>query len=212
MKKFFKGLLILIGLLVLLFLLVPAILPVHTHVERSVEIDASPEEVFTVLADFHQYKHYDPWGSKDPTNQVTITGEGVGAMYEWKGEGAAGSGKTTQMVLDSPRLIETDIEMYEPMQATFDSDWKLQPTDNGTKVTWTYDQDLTYFSRYFGLMMDSMLGPDFERGLKSLKEYVEKNEPESESDPEPVLDVDEPTADGPEPDSSEPNSNNPAEK
>lgn len=192
MKKFFKGLLVVLGILVLLFLLVPAFLPAHTHVERSIEIDRSPEEVFDVVSDFHQFEHYDPWGSEDPTNKVTITGEGVGATYEWKGD-KAGSGKTTHTVLEDPKLVETEIEMYEPMMDSFSSDYILEPSGEGTNVTWNFDQDLTYFARYFGLMMDGMLGAQFEQGLKNLKEYVEQKEPMQK--PESKNDSDEPNQD-----------------
>jgi effector-binding domain-containing protein len=60
---------------------------------------------------------------------------------------------------------------FEPASASFE----LSETENGTKVVWTYDQDmgLDIIGRYIGLMMDKMLGPDYESGLASLKNMIE---------------------------------------
>lgn len=51
----------------------------------------------------------------------------------------------------------------------------LVETDNGTQVTWRDYGDVGFnpVNRYFAVMMDSMIGPDFEAGLANLKNVVE---------------------------------------
>ena len=51
------------------------------------------------------------------------------------------------------------------------------PDGSGTRVTWTNEGDMgaNPVNRYFGLMMDSMVGPDFEAGLKNLKALAERD-------------------------------------
>ena len=52
--------------------------------------------------------------------------------------------------------------------------WSFEPTANGTRVTWADSGELPYpIGRYFGLGLESMLGPQFEHGLESLKARVE---------------------------------------
>ena len=43
------------------------------------------------------------------------------------------------------------------------------------KVTWFNQGDLGWnpVSRYFGLLMDKMMGPDFEEGLENLRRKAE---------------------------------------
>jgi hypothetical protein len=45
-----------------------------------------------------------------------------------------------------------------------------------TKVTWTMDMDngLNPFRRWMGLFMDKMIGPDFEKGLTTMKNTCEQ--------------------------------------
>ncbi|VAW34804.1 hypothetical protein MNBD_GAMMA01-1167, partial [hydrothermal vent metagenome] len=58
-----------------------------------------------------------------------------------------------------------------PAYATISLDSK----DNGTKVSWVFENDFGYniFYRYFGLVLEDMIAPDYEKGLQNLKRYVE---------------------------------------
>jgi len=52
----------------------------------------------------------------------------------------------------------------------------LVPDGAGTRVTWTNEGDMggSPINRYLGLLMDRMVGPDFEGGLTNLKGLAEK--------------------------------------
>jgi hypothetical protein len=51
----------------------------------------------------------------------------------------------------------------------------LEPAGESIRVTWSNEGDLgaNPINRYFGLMMDRMMGPDFEEGLNNLKRTIE---------------------------------------
>lgn len=51
----------------------------------------------------------------------------------------------------------------------------LTPTDKGTIVTWTDEGEvgMNPVDRYFVLMIDGLIGPDFEMGLENLKTVIE---------------------------------------
>jgi carbon monoxide dehydrogenase subunit G len=53
---------------------------------------------------------------------------------------------------------------------------RLTPEGEGTRVTWTNEGDMggNPVNRYFGLLMDRMVGPDFEAGLANLKAAAER--------------------------------------
>jgi hypothetical protein len=51
----------------------------------------------------------------------------------------------------------------------------IEPQGEAVKVTWHNGGHLGYnpVNRYFGLLMDKMMGPDFEKGLSNLKLIAE---------------------------------------
>ena len=55
----------------------------------------------------------------------------------------------------------------------------LVPEGTGTRVTWTLDTDFSgsLIGRYFGLALDRMVGPDYEKGLAQLKAVAEATTP-----------------------------------
>ncbi len=66
------------------------------------------------------------------------------------------------------------MDFYKPMNGEGMVHWITNPKDESkTEMVWTFDQDLSYFQRYFGLMMDSMMGKHFEKGLLNFKTLVE---------------------------------------
>ena len=172
LKKFVLGFLAVLGLLIAAFLLVPAVLPPDLHVERSIEIQRSPEDIYAVVSDLHQYKSWDPFSDEDPTIKTTLTGEGADTVYEWLGD-QAGQGRIKIEKLEPPRSVNTRIQMLKPMEDEFVAGWILTPAVDGTRITWTFDQRVAYLKRWMRLAMDGMLGPAFDRGLNKLKTKME---------------------------------------
>jgi len=61
------------------------------------------------------------------------------------------------------------------MKGLSEAQFKLEPVDPGTKITWLFDTILTNpVEKYFGLMMDDWVGQSYDKGLKRLKALVEK--------------------------------------
>jgi hypothetical protein len=53
----------------------------------------------------------------------------------------------------------------------------LSEDSAGTRVLWTLDTHFgaNPFMRYFGLFLDTFVGPSYEQGLAQLKTYVEND-------------------------------------
>jgi ribosome-associated toxin RatA of RatAB toxin-antitoxin module len=173
LKKIAKWMLIAVGALVAIVIIVPVFLPKHAHVERSMVINKPPEEVYAVVSDLNQYRSWDPWSDQDSTSKAEVTGSGVGAVYSWKGD-ATGEGSMTVDSLEPSRSVQVSMRMIKPMEDQFKAGWQLEPSGEGTRITWTFDQDLSYFQRWIGLGMDTLLGPSFDTGLNKLKANLEK--------------------------------------
>jgi uncharacterized protein YndB with AHSA1/START domain len=168
-----KKILTVVGILILLVLIVPAFLPSKFSMSRSIEINAPVNTVFTRLTDLNEYVKWNPFPEEDPTNTADVSGTGVGSSLIWKGE-KTGEGKMTIASIEPEKKIAVKMDFYKPMSGEGMVHWITEPkSDSATEMVWTFDQDLTYFMRYFGLVMDKMMGKHFEKGLLNYKTLVE---------------------------------------
>ncbi len=173
--KFLKWLGIVLASIIALILLIPLFLPSDFHVERSTEIERSPEIVFQTAVDMNQRANWDPWLEMEPNAEVKVemTPEIIGSGYHWKGI-EIGEGKMTIKEFVPNKLIKSDIEFIAPRSSSAQVIWNFENSDKGTKVTWAFEGDLSYpLEKWMGLFMDMMLSESFEKGLKNFKELVE---------------------------------------
>lgn len=149
-------------------------LPTHIHVERSIDINASPGAVFSLVGDLAEFDKWDPWTELDPNMTVEYAGPllGVGSSRSWQGNDEVGSGVMTVVEYkpNSKAVMSLDFGDMGKGEAAY----VLEPVENGTRVTWQFDTDYpNIVQRYFGLMMDGLLGPQYEKGLAKLKPLAE---------------------------------------
>jgi effector-binding domain-containing protein/uncharacterized protein YndB with AHSA1/START domain len=165
-----------IGLFAVLLVAIGFFLPRTAHVERSIVIEAPQATVFTVLNGFRQFDRWSPWAGIDPNATTTYEGPetGVGSKMSWAGNDAVGTG--SQEILESTPYERIRVRLvFGEFPGDFTATYALAPEGSGTRVTWSFDADYgsSIFGRYFGLLSDSMLGPDYEKGLGRLKPFAE---------------------------------------
>jgi hypothetical protein len=166
-----------IGLLAALVVSFVALLlfaPRSYRVERSITVERSRADVWRAVADLGRWRSWNPALNQDPKMQLTNgpSLHGVGAWQSWQSE-RLGHGRIQFMAVDSSAGQLTYTIAYSGRPP---STGTLRLSENGTdtRVTWRMSGELdSPASRAFGLMMDSMLGPDFEEGLLSLKRLIE---------------------------------------
>lgn len=170
-----KKILTALGAVVALLLIIPSILSSKMQLSRSIDIQASQAAVHAYLSDLNQYPKWNPFSENDPGSTNEIAGTGVGSVLTWKGE-KTGEGKMTITEIQAPKNILLKLEFYKPMPGEAIIGWTTEAIDaTTTRVTWTMDQDLPYLQRYFGLVMNGMIGKTFEKGLENLKGQLEKS-------------------------------------
>ena len=165
------------------------ILPSTAHVERDITIDAAPSTVYELVSDFKQWGQWSPWAKIDPNARLKITGSGLGQTMAWASENPqVGQGQQEIIELERDRHLKTHLEFEGQgvADATFELTPELNEADgivtNGTKVVWSLDSNLSDeapfifkpINNYLGLLLDSLVGKDYETGLANLKQIAER--------------------------------------
>jgi hypothetical protein len=176
--------LLVIAVAIAALLAVASTRPPTFRIERSTRIAAPMLQVAELIDDFREWKKWSPWENIDPTLQRTYSGAdtGVGAIYEWDGQGKAGAGRMeiTEMRAGSERgLIAIKLDFLKPWKATNTAEFVMTPTDAGTDLSWAMFGPSPFASKLMGVFidLDKMVGKDFEAGLVALKRNAEQARP-----------------------------------
>jgi effector-binding domain-containing protein len=163
-----------------LFLVLGLLLPSSARVERSIVVQAPAATVYTVLNGYRQFPRWSPWAELDPEATTTLEGPalGVGAKMSWSGNDDVGTG-SQEIIESTPYSSIRQKLAFGGFGGEFASTYELRPRDGGTEVRWAFIADYgdSLVGRYFGLLSDSMVGGDYERGLARLKALVESLPP-----------------------------------
>lgn len=154
------------------------------QVDESIEIDASPDRVYDVVADFGTWTKWSPWLCAEPTAQVDVTGPPatIGSCYSWVGE-VVGHGEIEHVQLSPNKSIQDEIRFFKPFKSKATVGFEVEPLhDNKSKITWSMNGNLPWFLFWMKSSMTSMISMDYERGLKMLKEWIETGEIASDTE------------------------------
>jgi len=174
MLKIVKWLAILLVLFIALVIVVGFMLPKTFHVDRSIVIQADKEAIHSLVSDLRQWERWTPWQVADPTIVTTFgpTSSGVGAHQSWTGE--SGGGQLTIIASSLETGIVYDMSFEKELYPSV-GQVRYETVDGGTQVSWIMDGESpgNPLGRYFGLMIDTMVGPMFEQGLEKLRVEAE---------------------------------------
>jgi len=173
--NFFRRLLLSLAVIIMLVGLAGMFLPTTAHVERSIVIDTSPENIWPHISDFKAWESWSPWYAKDPSAKFTYSGEPgtVGHRAAWNSENPkVGSGSQEIVQIKDNASMTTALDFGDQGEAQ--ANLTLSPEGSGTRVTWSLDSDFSdnFAGRYVGLLLDKMVGADYEAGLANLKTHA----------------------------------------
>lgn len=165
--------------LVLLIVIFGFLSPRHVKIERSIEIRTSPEKAYEQMIDAKNFVYnWSPWTDMDPSAEQKFTGpeRNIGSIYTWKGDKKkVGSGSMEIISFESNKNVVSRLKFDGRGEAIVAN--HIEDLGNGIiRVIWDFKTDNKYnpIGRIFGRLMDKFLGPDYEKGLKKLKAYLEK--------------------------------------
>ena len=174
-----KRILQLIVLAIVLLAGFAATRPDTFRLERSIDIKAPPEKIFSLIDNFKNWAAWSPWEKLDPALKRTYSGpeSGKGAAYAWEGNNDVGAGRM-EIVESSPSSkVGIKLDFTRPFEAHNRTEFTLAPSGDTTKVTWAMSGPNPFFARLIQIFMsmDKMVGGDFERGLANMKAQAEKS-------------------------------------
>ena len=171
---------VLIGLvaIVAIVLVAAAFMPKEISYSQSIQIDASPSQVWQFTSNLEGLDKWSPWNAKDPEMDQEFSGTSgeVGSKQCWDSENKE-VGKGCQEITESEenKHLGTALSFERPRESTGSASIDLEPKDDGTEVTWSMNGPMPWPSNIFLLMMDmeKMMGKEWNQGLTKLKELSE---------------------------------------
>jgi hypothetical protein len=179
-KKIFKLLLkvLIVFVAIIVIALIAAIFMSKDYqVEKSITINKPKTEIFNYIKSLKNQDNFSKWAKMDTAMKQYFTGTDstVGFTSHWEGNDKVGKGEQEIKKIDEGKRIDFELRFEKPMkdvaQAYMTTD---SVTPNQTLVKWGLTGHMTYPMNIMGLVMDKMVGGDFETGLANLKVLMEK--------------------------------------
>ncbi|MBK9284570.1 MAG: SRPBCC family protein [Sphingobacteriaceae bacterium] len=166
-----------IAVLFVIYLVLALVGPTEVKVERNISISSSADAVkpyLTNLKLFHD--KWSPWTEKDPAAEVKYIGTAgeAGHLFSWNSKvEEVGTGTLELVCVTSDSVVQR--LAFEGMGDS-KAYYILKENEGKTEVTWGMQMKAPFFFRPMMMFMnmDKMIGPDYEKGLASLKKVVEE--------------------------------------
>lgn len=181
-KKILLSIVALVGISAIVVVAIAATKPDNFTYERKAIVKASPERVYPLISNFHEWPRWSPWEKLDPKMKRDYSGAaaGAGAVYAWDGNADAGVGKMTITEASAPNQVKLDLDFIKPFEASNKVTFDITPVnEKETQITWKMEGKSDLFPcKVFSVFcnMDDMIGKDFDAGLASIKSISEKQE------------------------------------
>jgi hypothetical protein len=165
----------------LALLFIGVVLPAKTKISRSIVVKAPIESVYNEVVELKNWPKWDPWSKKDPSMQIEYSSPsaGKGAFYKWKGNEKVGEG--TLSITDCKPNESIDIILAFGMEEDSKVNFTFTPKEEGVEVQWSIEigeikNKWTNFflGGYKYVLLNKLVGIDFEEGLSDLKKNSEK--------------------------------------
>ena len=174
--KILQWTLAVIGAVALALVIGGFFIPSTFLVSRSTVINAPPKKIYDLVVEPRKWAEWSVWTQRDPGMKITYKGPpfGMGARWEWVSK-SEGSGSMEFTHVEPDKAVEYALNLADFNMRTQGA-LRLEPEGQATRVTWSTGGDVggNPLKHYLALMMDRMVGPDFEAGLSNLKSLAQK--------------------------------------
>ncbi|TYA57538.1 SRPBCC family protein [Formosa maritima] len=152
-----------------------AVQPNSFEVKRTRTIEAPASVIYNNVIDFKNWEAWSSWVEKDPKTVITLDEQtkDIGGSYSWVDQDGNGRMKT----IDATENVSIDQELQFGDSEPSNIHWSFSSTPDGkTEVIWKMNSEKIpfMFKAYAAFTggFDTMIGPDFERGLEKLDSIV----------------------------------------
>jgi Polyketide cyclase / dehydrase and lipid transport len=179
--RFIKMFLFVLTGLMIVLTLIGLVIPSSVKISRGIIINVDSVKVHRQLSDVKDWGQWMPWVTADEgalvqTSQVT---NAPGSFFKWKGLNLKNNGTITLLTI-KPEIITTNYELQG--MNTCEGGFRIRSLPNNlsqSEVQWFMEYKLKWYpwERFYGIFMDHIIGPSFDKGLEELKNYLEKEMP-----------------------------------
>ncbi len=152
-------------------------IPRNVPIARSITITAPQEKVFPYLMDPRLIMKWNPFVLNDPEAKVEYRGtSGQGSAWSWQGR-RAGEGSAEIIEVQPFKKVSLKLDMKKPFKATNYGAYEMDVQGPSITVTWSVNETALIprlISAFVNL--DSLVGKEFEHGLRELKRLLEADQ------------------------------------
>lgn len=177
--KIIKKIILVLVLLLALLLIAGLFMKKDYMVERDIIIKKPNQVVFDYIKILKNQENYSTWTKKDPNviNTYVGTDGTVGAISTWAGNKEVGKGEQEIKKITEGKRVDVELRFKEPFEGNANAYFTTEAIDSTqTKVKWgitgTDKYPMNVMQLFFNY--DTMMGTEFEAGLKNLKTVLEK--------------------------------------
>lgn len=155
------------------------VMPKDYAIERSITIDASPDEIHAHVEDLQEWPKWMSWWEQDETIKTTYgdPSKGVGATSSWTSE-KEGGGEIKVTASDPKSGVKYDMFFImgegDDAKVGSKSEFVYEKAGEGTKVTWKMNGEMPgFFGGLIRLAITQSAPTEFDKSLAKLKKLVE---------------------------------------
>ena len=178
----FKIILITLAVLMITVVVVGLFLPSSAVIERSITIQASPDDIHTFVNSPRKWQEWTIWNTKkDETLEFSYEGEesGVGAIQTWTSK-ASSSGRL-EITSSDPATGIGYTTSFKDDPESHSGTILYEKDGEGTRVTWTFELNIgmSIPGRILVFFFKDTMIETFDDGLKELAKVVEQSKKQS---------------------------------
>lgn len=154
------------------------LIPSSVKISRGVIVNADSATLFRALSDVKQWNQWLPWITTDSGAivQLSPVTNKPGSFFRWQGVRYKSAG-----TISIKEIKNDEILLLHELQGMNKADGGFRIRSTGTKgevteVLWYMEYKLKWYpwERFYGIFVDHIIGPAFEKGLEQLKNFAEQ--------------------------------------
>ncbi len=154
------------------------LIPSSVKISRGVIVNADSATLFRALSDVKQWNQWLPWITTDSGAivQLSPVTNQPGSFFRWQGVRYKSAG-----TISIKEIKNDEILLLHELQGMNKADGGFRIRSTGTKgevteVLWYMEYKLKWYpwERFYGIFVDHIIGPAFEKGLEQLKNFAEQ--------------------------------------
>ena len=153
-------------------------IPSSVKISRGIIISADSVTVHHELSDVKSWHQWMPWITSDSGAIVQLSPitDQPGSFFKWKGLSNQSSGTLTLQQIN-PDVIHVLYQLKDMNDA--EGGFRLRSTGavkQETEVQWFMEYKLRWYpwERFYGIFLDKIIAPAFDKGLEQLKALIEE--------------------------------------